>query len=265
MAQPELETPYTCRRLGGRVAIVTGGGHGLGKAYARRLAQEGAKVVIAEIDAKAAAAAAKELSDAGFSALGVPTDVIDEDSLRNMVERTLAAFGRIDILINNAAVFATIPISRLPFDQIDPGEWDKVMQVNLKGTWLACRAVAPVMKRQGGGKIVTIASGTAFKGTGGRIHYVTTKAGILGFTKTLAREVGEHNITVNCIAPGSTLSEEHASSELVKYREQAARDRALKRLQTPEDLVGAVAFFCSSDSDFITGQTLIVDGGAQML
>jgi 3-oxoacyl-[acyl-carrier protein] reductase len=139
------------------------------------------------------------------------------------------------------------------------------MQVNLKGTWLACRAVVPVMKRQGGGKIVTIASGTAFKGTGGRIHYVTTKAGILGFTKTLAREVGDVNITVNCIAPGSTLSEEHASNELVKYREQAARDRALKRLQTPEDLVGAVAFFCSRDSDFITGQTLIVDGGAQML
>lgn len=265
MAQQNSTADYVCRRLSGRVAIITGGGHGLGKAYAERLAQEGAAVVIAEIDARAADSTAKTLSDAGFSALGVPTDVIDEKSLQHMVERTQAAFGRIDILINNAAVFATIPISRLPFDQIDPAEWDNVMDVNLKGTWLACRAVAPVMKHQGGGKIITIASGTAFKGAGGRIHYVTTKAGVLGFTKTLARELGDFNITVNCIAPGSTLSEENASAEIVKYREQAARERALKRLQTPEDVVGAVAFFASSDSDFITGQTLIVDGGAHML
>lgn len=261
----QVDSQYVCKRLSGRVGIVTGGGHGIGKAYAKRLAQEGAKVVIAEIDPKSAEAAAKELSGGGLQVLGVATDVTDEHSLRDMVERTLAAFGRIDILINNAAVFATIPISRLPFDQIEPKEWDKVMEVNLKGTWLACRAVVPEMKRQGGGKIINIASGIVYKGVGGRIHYVTSKAGILGFTRTLAHDLGDSNITVNCVAPGSTLSEEDAPSDLVKYREQATRGRALKRVQTPEDIVGAVAFFASSDSDFITGQTLVVDGGAHML
>jgi 3-oxoacyl-[acyl-carrier protein] reductase len=263
MAQADPQ--YLCKRLNGRVAIVTGGGHGIGKAYAKRLGEEGAKVVIAEIDAKAAENAAKELSAGGIAALGVATDVSNEQSLRNMVERTVAAFGRIDILINNAAVFATIPISRLPFDQIDPNEWDKVMEVNVKGTWLACRAVVSEMKRQGGGKIINIASGIVFKGLGGRIHYVTSKAAILGFTRTLAHDLGDSNITVNCVAPGSTLSEENAPSDLVKYREQATRTRALKRVQTPEDVVGAIAFFASSDSDFITGQTLVVDGGAHML
>lgn len=258
------EPSSICRRLGARVAVITGGGHGIGKAYARRLAMEGAKVVIAEIDANAAGHAAKELVDAGLTAIGIPTDVTSENSLRKMVDQTMKAFGRIDVLVNNAAMFATIPISRLAFDQIDPKEWDKVMEVNLKGTWLACRAVVPVMKKQGGGKIITIASGTAFKGMSGRIHYITTKAGILGFTKTLATELGAFNINVNCIAPGSTLSEENASEDLIKYRQQAMHGRALKRVQTPDDLVGAVAFFSSGDSDFITGQTLVVDGGAYM-
>jgi 3-oxoacyl-[acyl-carrier protein] reductase len=265
MTQQDYKADFICRRLGGRVAIITGGGHGIGKAYAKRLAQEGAAVVIAEIDPQAAESAAKELNDAGFSTVGVPTDVIDEKSLHNMVERTLATFGRIDILINNAAVFATIPISRLPFDQIDPKEWDKVMDVNVKGTWLACRAVVPAMKRQGGGKIINIASGIVFKGVGGRIHYVTSNAAILGFTRTLARDLGDYNITVNCVAPGSTLSEENAPKDIIKYRESATQGRALKRVQTPQDVVGAIAFFSSSDSDFITGQTLIVDGGAHML
>lgn len=254
-----------CRRLGGRVAVITGGGHGIGKAYARRLAEEGAAVVIAEIDSQAAESTAKELTDDGFSALGIATDVSDEQSLHDMVERALATLGRIDILVNNAAVFATIPISRLPFDQIDPKEWDRVMEVNVKGTWFACRAVVPAMKRQGGGKIINIASSIVYKGVGGRIHYVTSKAAILGFTRTLARDLGDHNITVNCVAPGSTLSEERASQDIIKYRESAAQGRALKRVQTPQDVVGAVAFFASHDSDFISGQTLIVDGGAHML
>jgi 3-oxoacyl-[acyl-carrier protein] reductase len=252
------------KRLEGRVAIVTGGGHGIGKAYAHRLAEEGAKIVIAEIDGAAAERIAAELQRAGFEALGLRTDVAEGASVEEMARRTLERFGRIDILVNNAAVFATVPMSRAPFDQIDPGEWDRMMAVNLRGTWLASRAVIPHMRKQGYGKIINISSGTALKGSASRIHYVTSKAGILGFTKSLAQEVGKDNICVNCVAPGSTLSEENPDEALVRYRQAAASSRALQRMQTPEDLVGAVAFFASSDSDFITGQTLVVDGGSCM-
>ena len=247
------------KRLDGRVAIVTGGGHGIGKAYARRLAEEGAAVVIAELDAPAGERVAAEVGG-----LAVRTDVSEEASVGEMARRTLERYGRVDILVNNAAIFATVPMSRAPFDEIDPAEWDRMMAVNLRGTWLACRAVIPQMRKQRYGKIINISSGTALKGSASRIHYVTSKAGIIGFTRTLAMEVGKDNICVNCIAPGSTLSEENADEALVKYRQAAASTRALQRLQRPEDLVGAVAFFASSDSDFITGQTLVVDGGAHM-
>jgi 3-oxoacyl-[acyl-carrier protein] reductase len=246
-------------RLEGRVAIITGGGHGIGKAYARRLAEEGAAVVIAELDGPAAERVAAEVRG-----LAVRTDVAEEASVAEMARRTIERYGRIDVLVNNAAIFATVPMSRAPFDQIDPAEWDRMMAVNLRGTWLACRAVIPQMRKQHYGKIVNISSGTALKGSASRIHYVTSKAGIIGFTRTLAMEVGKDNICVNCIAPGSTLSEENADEALINYRQAAASTRALQRMQRPEDLVGAVAFFASSDSDFITGQTLVVDGGAHM-
>src|SRR3954469_24827188 len=251
-------SPMT-NRLQDRVAIVTGGGHGIGRAYAKRLAEEGAKGLVADLDGPAGERVAAEVGG-----LAVRTDVADENSAKEMARRAVERFGRIDILINNAAIFATIPMSRAPFDQIDPEEWDRMMAVNLRGTWFACRAVMPQMRKQQYGKIVNISSGTALKGVGSRIHYVTSKAGILGFTRTLAMEVGKDNICVNCIAPGSTLSEENADESIVKYRQAAAATRALQRLQKPEDLVGAVAFFASADSDFITGQTLVVDGGAHM-
>jgi 3-oxoacyl-[acyl-carrier protein] reductase len=247
------------KRLEGRVAIVTGGGHGIGKAYARRLAQEGAAVVIAELDGSAAERVAAEVGG-----LALRTDVAEEASVAEMARRTAERYGRIDILVNNAAIFATVPMSRAPFDQIEPAEWDRMMAVNLRGTWLACRAVVPQMRKQRYGKIINISSGTALKGSASRIHYVTSKAGIIGFTRTLAMEVGKDNICVNCIAPGSTLSEENADEALIRYRQAAASTRALQRMQRPEDLVGAVAFFASCDSDFITGQTLVVDGGAHM-
>jgi 3-oxoacyl-[acyl-carrier protein] reductase len=252
------------KRLAGRVAIVTGGGHGIGKAYAQRLAEEGAEVVIAEIDGAAAERLAADLERAGHGALGLRTDVAERSSVEAMAQRTLERFGRIDILVNNAAIFATVPMSRVPFDQIDPAEWDRMMAVNLRGAWLASCAVIPQMRKQRYGKIINISSGTALKGSASRIHYVTSKAGILGFTRTLAMEVGKDNICVNCVAPGSTLSEENPDAALVKFRQAAASERALQRMQTPEDLVGAVVFFASSDSDFITGQTLVVDGGACM-
>lgn len=251
-------------RLEGRVAIITGGGHGIGKAYAARLATEGAKVVIAELDGASANAVAAELTAQGFDAIAVQTDVANEASVNNMAQQTIAKFGRIDVLVNNAAIFATVPMSRSPFDQISVEEWDRMMSVNVKGTWLASRAVVPQMRKQAYGKIINVSSGTALKGSPSRIHYVTSKAGILGFTKTLANEVGKDGICVNCVAPGSTLSEENPDDDILKMRAQAANARALKRVQTPEDLTGAVVFFASADSDFITGQTLVVDGGSCM-
>jgi 3-oxoacyl-[acyl-carrier protein] reductase len=250
------------KRLEGRVAIVTGAGHGIGKAYATRLASEGAKVVIAEIDEAAALAVAQELTDAGYEALGVRTDVSQAASVDAMAAVAVERFGRIDILVNNAAIFATVPMSRSPFDQITVEEWDRMMTVNLRGTWLASCAVIPQMRTQGYGKIINISSGTALKGSPSRIHYVTSKAGILGFTKTLANEVGKDNICVNCVAPGSTLSEESPDERVIKMRNVAASSRALQRVQTPDDLTGAIVFFSSADSDFITGQTLVVDGGS---
>jgi len=250
------------QRLEGRVAIVTGGGHGIGKAYAMRMAAEGAKIVIAEIDEKAALAVAAELTAAGHEAIGLRTDVSDADSVAKMAAAAIERFGRIDVLVNNAAIFATVPMSRSPFDQITGDEWDRMMNVNLKGTWLASCAVIPQMRIQNYGKIINISSGTAIKGSPSRIHYVTSKAGILGFTKTLANEVGKDNICVNCVAPGSTLSEEDPDDGIVKMRTQAINTRALKRVQNPDDLTGAIVFFASADSDFITGQTLVVDGGS---
>ena len=249
------------KRREGPVAIVTGGGHGIGKAYAMRLAAEGAKVVIAELDEQAALAVAAELERDGHEALGIQTDVSQQPAVERMAAHAVQRFGRIDILVNNAAIFATIPMSRLPFDQISIDEWDRMMSVNMKGTWLACRAVTPQMRAQAYGKIVNISSSTAVKGSPGRIHYVTSKAGILGFTKTLANELGKDNICVNCVAPGSTLSEEDPDEGILKMRGDAAHVRALKRVQNPQDLTGAVVFFASADSDFITGQTLVVDGG----
>lgn len=248
-------------RLRGRVAIVTGGGHGIGRAYARRLAAEGAEVVIAELDGLAGEEAAQGLCDEGHRCIAVQTDITRSDSLHHLVEEIRTSVGRIDILVNNAAMFSQVPMSRVSFDAISPDEWDRMMEVNLKGTWLACRAVVPTMSEEGYGKIINVSSTTALAGLPTRIHYVTSKAGVIGFTRTLARELGIHGIRVNCIAPGSTLNEAGTDEQTRASREAAVRQRSLPRIQRPDDLAGAVAFFASSDSDFITGQTLVIDGG----
>ncbi|SLN32741.1 (S)-1-Phenylethanol dehydrogenase [Roseivivax jejudonensis] len=252
------------KRLEDRVAIVTGAGHGIGKAYARELALNGAKVVIAELDERAALKVAEDLAADGHETLGLKVDVSSAADLDTMATQTIERFGRIDILVNNAAIFSTVPMSRAGFDTIEEDEWDAMMRVNVKGPWLASRAVIPHMRARNYGKIINISSGTALKGAPTRIHYVTSKAGILGFTKTLAKEVGDANICVNCVAPGNTLAEENPDDSVVAMREKAKGARALKRVQTPEDLTGAIVFFASSESDFITGQTLVVDGGSHM-
>jgi len=249
-----------------KVVIVTGGGHGIGRAYCLGFGGAGARVVVADIDEPAATKVAKEVNtQTDAKSLSVKVDVANEASTQTMVKSILDQYGRIDILVNNAAIFATIPMNRGGIDTIDPGEWDRMMAVNLKGLFFCCRAVLPAMRKQQSGKIVNISSGTALNGSAGRIHYVTSKAGVIGFTRTLAREVGDDNINVNAIAPGSTLSEDNPSEEILKMRGARVADRCLKRVQLPKDLVGTVLFLSSPLSDFMTGQTVAVDGGVAFL
>ena len=252
--------------LEGKVVIVTGGGHGIGKAYCLGFAGAGAHVVVADIDDAAANLVAGEISE-NFSAQGLAlhTDVSSEASTKKMAARTLERFGRIDVLINNAAVFSVVPMNRGRIETIDPEEWDRLMAVNLRGLFFCCRAVLPAMRKQKSGKIITIASGTVFAGAPGRIHYVTSKAATIGFTRTLAREVGDDNINVNCLAPGNTLSEENPTEQMIKFRESSVGLRSLKRIQMPQDVVGAMLFLASPLSDFMTGQTINVDGGISFL
>ena len=251
--------------LQGKVVIITGGGHGIGKAYAEGFTKSGSRVVVADIDGEAAdnvAADLGKLSEAG--SLGVTVDVSDEESANQMVAKTVERFGRVDVLINNASIFATIPMSRGRIEEISIEEWDKLMSVNLKGVFLCCRAVLPQMRQQQSGKIINIASGTVLHGPPGRIHYVASKAGVMGFSRTLAREVGDDNIQVNILCPGSTLSEENPTEEILKMRQSNLGLRAIKRVQVPQDLVGGVLFMASPLADFMTGQTLVVDGGQNM-
>src|SRR6476660_1998075 len=252
--------------LKSKIVIVTGGAHGIGKAYCLGFAKAGAFVVIADIDEAAAKRGADEMND-DFDAptLALRTDVSDEASTKEMATRVLDRFGRIDVLVNNAAVFSVVPMNRGTIETIDPQEWDRLMAVNLRGLFFCCRAVLPTMRKQKSGKIITIASGTVFAGAPGRIHYVTSKAATIGFTRTLAREVGDDNINVNCLAPGNTLSEENPTEQMIKFRESSVALRALKRIQLPADVVGAILFLASPLSDFITGQTINVDGGISFL
>jgi 3-oxoacyl-[acyl-carrier protein] reductase len=247
--------------LASRRALVTGAGNGIGVEYARVLGEAGASVVVTDIDGEGVERTVADLHANGIDAVGHRVDVSDIDS----VEACRDAIGApVDILVNNAAMFATVPMSRAGYDELTVDEWDRMMAVNLRGIWLMARAFAPGMQAQGYGKIVNISSGTALKGSSGRIHYVTTKAGVLGFTKTLAREVGGEGVTVNCLAPGSTLSEKEQTDEVLKLRNAAVGSRALKRVQQPEDLLGAIVFLSAPASDFMTGQTIVVDGGSAM-
>jgi len=250
-------------RLKGKVAIVTGGASGIGKAIALRLAQDGASVAIADIQRfdQAAAGIAKAT---GARTLGLEVDVSSADDVERMAAETVKALGRIDILVNNAAIFSSLELR--PFDEIPIAEFRRVMEVNVMGVWLCCRACVPHMRKGGYGRIVNLASGAPLKGVPLFLHYISSKGAVIAMTRGLAREVGNDGITVNSLAPGFTLSENVARHEAhVRQGERTRMTRAIPRDEKPEDLVGTVSFLASADAAFITGQTLVVDGGSAML
>ena len=252
----------TVQSVAGKVVIVTGGGTGIGKVYSQRLAQAGARVVLADIAGDAADAVAQGIREAGGEAIAIRTDVIDPVAVQAMVDQTIAKWGRVDGLINNASLMSVL--ERGDWFKIDPDEWDRVMAVNLKGIFLCCRAVYPHMKAQGVGRIVNISSSRIWAGNPNRLHYTTSKAGVVGLTRALAREVGDDKIGVNAITPGFTESETQMASSSANYVAGRDLSRSFKRPQYPDDLVGAVMFLLSDASAFITGQTINVDGGQAM-
>jgi 3-oxoacyl-[acyl-carrier protein] reductase len=252
-------------RLKDKVSIITGGAEGIGKSYVLRFAEEGSRVVVADINITAANALVESLKREGKLALALKTDVSKLTDTQEMARKTIEKFGRIDILLNNAAVAGRVKLPRATVVDLDPGEWDRVISVNLKGTFLCAKAVIPSMMAQMSGKIINIASDLAFDaGAPKMTPYIASKGGVMAFTRALAREVGDYTINVNCIAPGSTWSEDPENKEALANRQVVIPLRAFKRLQYPEDIVGTAVFLASSDSDFITGQSIVVNGGIFM-
>jgi NAD(P)-dependent dehydrogenase (short-subunit alcohol dehydrogenase family) len=249
-------------RLRDKVAIVTGGARGIGAAFCDALAAAGAKIVVADVlDGSAVAA---RIEAAQGKAIYRETDVASAASVQRLVADTLRAFGTVDILVNNAGLFADLAMK--PFMDIDEDEWDRVMKVNVRGSFQCAKAVAPVMMEKKSGRIVNIASGTAFKGTPNLLHYVTSKGAVVSMTRSLARELGPYNICVNAIAPGLTMSEAVVTNPDWTGKANAAgiAARAIQREQVPADLISTLVYFCSDESNFVTGQTISVDGGALM-
>jgi NAD(P)-dependent dehydrogenase (short-subunit alcohol dehydrogenase family) len=242
-------------QLDGKVAIVTGSSQGIGNAIAHGLAAEGARVVVADLRGAEAAA------EAFPGGLGVTVDVADEAGVRSLADEVVARCGSIDILVNNAGLYASLEMR--PFTEIPLAEWRQVMDVNVASMFLMCRAVVPVMRESGGGHIVNISSGTPFRGVPFLLHYVTSKGAIVAFTRALAKEVGRDGVLVNCVAPGFTMSagvEEHPEV-IEKLRDVSVSARTLQRDQVPEDVVGAVVYLAGPGSSFVTGQTIVIDGG----
>jgi NAD(P)-dependent dehydrogenase (short-subunit alcohol dehydrogenase family) len=249
-------------RLAGKTAIVTGGAKGIGRHYSRALAAEGARVMIADV-ADGRALAEEIAGRHGANSVASATfDVSDEAAVKGLVAQTIERFGQIDVLVNNAALYSAL--KPRTFNEWDTEVWDRVMAINVRGTYLMVRHVAPHMIARRSGKIINIASGAPYKGVPRMLPYVTSKGAILAFTRSLSRELGEYGIAVNSLSPGYTLSDTglentaHVEDERIPVR----NSRAFKRDETPEDLLGALVFLASSDSDFVTGQSLVVDGGS---
>jgi NAD(P)-dependent dehydrogenase (short-subunit alcohol dehydrogenase family) len=241
--------------LAGKVAVVTGAAQGIGKAVAHGLAAEGARIVVADL--QGADVAATAFTDG----IGLEVDVADEDAVARMADEVTDRCGGIDILVNNAGLYASLPMR--PFTEIPLEEWRRVMDVNVASMFLTCRAVVPRMRERGGGTILNVSSGTVFRGVPFVLHYVASKGAVVAMTRALARELGKDGIRVNCVAPGFTMTESVQEQEEVvrALRDVTIAARTIQRDQVPEDVVGAAVFLCSPAADFITGQTMVIDGG----
>jgi len=241
--------------LEGKVAVVTGAAQGIGRAIAEGLAAEGARIVVADL------AGAEDAAALFADGVGITADVSDEADVQRLADETIAQCGSIDILVNNAGLYASLEMRS--FEQIPLEEWRRVMDINVASMFLTCRAVVPHLRERGGGKIVNISSGTPFRGVPFLLHYVTSKGAIVAFTRALAKELGPANVRVNCVAPGFTMTAGvEAHPEVVeKLRDVSVAARTIQRDQVPEDVVGAVVYLCGPSSDFVTGQTIVIDGG----
>jgi NAD(P)-dependent dehydrogenase (short-subunit alcohol dehydrogenase family) len=239
----------------GKVAIVTGAAQGIGRAIAEGLSAAGARIVIADLHG------AEEAAAAFPDGVGITGDVSNEADVRRLVDETVERCGTVDVLVNNAGLYASLEMRS--FEEIPLEEWRTVMDVNVASMFLTCKAVVPVMRANGGGKIVNISSGTPFRGVPFLLHYVTSKGAIVAFTRALAKELGKDNVLVNCVAPGFTMSAGVAAHPEVveKLRDVSVAARTIQRDQVPDDVVGAVVFLCGPGSDFITGQSIVIDGG----
>ena len=249
-------------RLKDKTAIITGAGRGIGKEIAITFAKEGANIAAVDLTLPEIEATAAEVQALGRRALAIKADVSKWDEVESMANLVHKQFGKIDVLVNNAAIWAGL--KGKPFYQITEEEWDKLMAVNVKGLFFCCKSVFPFMKDQGKGKIVNISSAVHFIGAPFLVHYATSKGGVVAFTRSLAKELGDYKINVNAVAPGITMTEAGKEKGTKEMHEMFVSRRALKRPQEPEDLMGVITFLSSDESDFITGQTIVVDGGVAL-
>ena len=243
-----------------RVVIITGAGQGIGRVFAKAFALAGSRAVIAERNENTAASVAEEVMRAGGQALAVTTDIADPASIDEMIAVVEAEYGRIDVLVNNAAIFSRLQMR--PFEQIPLDEWEQVLRVNITGQMLCARAVLPAMRRAQWGRIINMASGAVSLGRPGYLHYITSKAALVGMSRSMARELGPDNITVNAILPGATFTEIERKTVTPQQKERIIAMQCVPRAETPEDLVGTALFLASEASAFITGQIINADGGA---
>ena len=248
--------------LTNKSVVVTGAAHGIGRAYSERLAADGAAVALLDIDAKRNQEVADAICKNGGKAVAFEADVRDFASFRSAVDQAAKAFGTLTGIVNNAGMLNVVPITRCNFEDIPDTEWDESFRLNTKSAWYGCKAALPYLRANKGGSIVNIGSSTIFRGVPTRAHYVAAKAALIGFNRTIARELGGDNIRVNLVCPGSTLSEEDPTPETIAMREAPVKTRCLQRVERPSDLVGTIAFLMSDDSAFTTGQTFLVDGGS---
>ena len=251
--------------LSGKTIIVTGAAHGIGRAYAERLAADGANVALLDIDGPRNREVAAGIVESGGSAIAIEADMREYAQVEGAVRQTVETFGGLTGLVNNCGMLNVVPVSRVTLEHISDEEWDEAFRLNTKSAWYGGKAVLPYLKANGGGSIVNIASSTILIGPATRGHYIASKSALIGLTRVMAREWGDHWIRVNAVCPGSILSEEEPDEAVLAMRNRPVASRMLKRVELPGDMVGTIAFLQSDDSAFMTGQVLLVDGGQSFL